>query len=298
MSGTLRFLWRHPLARGRRWATLRRFLAWQVASRVFPGESIVPFVDGSRLIVARGRHAATGNLYVGLHEFVEMAFTLHALRAEDLFVDVGANVGAYTLLASACAGARTLAFEPAEQAFGQLRDNVRLNAIECRVRCLRVGLGARAGTVSFSRDEGSRNRVLADTANGTHAATRIEVQALDDVMAARGERAAPRLLKLDVEGYEGEVLAGAARTLSGDGACALVLETGQAHHYGHSDAGIERTLRNAGFAPATYCPLTRTLVPRTAAATPGDNVIFVRGLAWFQARVQTAPVFDVHGRRI
>jgi hypothetical protein len=47
-----------------------------------------------------GMTGATGNLYVGLHEFEEMAFLLHFLRPGDLFADVGANVGSYTILAA------------------------------------------------------------------------------------------------------------------------------------------------------------------------------------------------------
>jgi hypothetical protein len=54
----------------------------------------------------------TGNLYAGLHEFSEMGFLLHLLRQNDLFVDVGANLGSYTVLASAVCQARNIAFEP------------------------------------------------------------------------------------------------------------------------------------------------------------------------------------------
>jgi hypothetical protein len=42
----------------------------------------------------------SGNIYAGLHEFGDMAFVLHFLRAGDLFADVGANIGSYTVLAS------------------------------------------------------------------------------------------------------------------------------------------------------------------------------------------------------
>jgi hypothetical protein len=44
-------------------------------------------------VVSTVEWIATGNLYVGLHEFEEMAFLLHFLRRGDLFADVGANVG-------------------------------------------------------------------------------------------------------------------------------------------------------------------------------------------------------------
>ena len=62
----------------------------------------------------------TGNIYCGLVEFADMAFVLHVLRAGDLFVDIGANAGAYTLLASSVAGAKTTCFEPAPATYARL----------------------------------------------------------------------------------------------------------------------------------------------------------------------------------
>ena len=89
---------RHPLTRNARLATLVRWLRWQVGSRLLPGPVVVPFVNNTSLIVRPGMTGATGNVYCGLHEFEDMALVLHALRSRDLFVDIGANVGSYTVL--------------------------------------------------------------------------------------------------------------------------------------------------------------------------------------------------------
>jgi len=48
-------------------------------------------VNGSKFLVKTGETGLTGNIYTGLHEFPDMGFLLHFLRAEDLFVDIGAN---------------------------------------------------------------------------------------------------------------------------------------------------------------------------------------------------------------
>ena len=56
---------------------------------------------------------ATGNIYAGLHEFVDMMLPLHLLRSGDLFLDVGANIGLFTLfIKQECADATVHAFEP------------------------------------------------------------------------------------------------------------------------------------------------------------------------------------------
>jgi hypothetical protein len=64
------------------------------------GEPVaMPYVNETRLLVKPGMAGATGNVYAGLHEYEDMAFVLHALRPSSRFVDVGANVGTYTVLA-------------------------------------------------------------------------------------------------------------------------------------------------------------------------------------------------------
>ena len=60
---------------------------------------------------------ATGNIYTGLHEFEDMMFLLHLLRPGDIFVDAGANIGSYTVLASAVVGAKSISFEPVPPLF-------------------------------------------------------------------------------------------------------------------------------------------------------------------------------------
>lgn len=49
---------------------------------------MVDFVNDAKLLVKPDMAGATGNVYTGLHEFEDMAFTLHCLREEDLFSKV------------------------------------------------------------------------------------------------------------------------------------------------------------------------------------------------------------------
>lgn len=95
---SLRFILDHPLNHDRKWAAFLRWLRWQLGSRLLPGAVLVPFVEDVALLVKPGMTGATGNVYCGLHEFEDMALVLHALRPDDLFVDIGANIGSYAML--------------------------------------------------------------------------------------------------------------------------------------------------------------------------------------------------------
>ena len=111
LTRSISFILGHPLNRSRPAAALVRWLRWQLGSRLLPGPVLVPFVEHIGLLMRPGMTGATGNLYCGLHEFEDMALVLHALRPADLFVDIGANVGSYSMLAAAT-GAEVSAFEP------------------------------------------------------------------------------------------------------------------------------------------------------------------------------------------
>lgn len=106
------FMLNHPLNQGSIRSTLKRFLYWQLGSRLVMGDVLVPFVDNTLLRVRPGMTGATCNIYVGLHEFEDMAFVLHLLRSGDLFVDIGANIGSYTVLAGGAVGAKCISVEP------------------------------------------------------------------------------------------------------------------------------------------------------------------------------------------
>ena len=131
MSGlpsTMAFVLHHP---GGGFRGLIRFLNWQTVTRVLRDPIlVVPWIKGASLAIRRGEHGLTGNLYCTLLEFDEMGFFLSTLQEGDTFIDVGANGGAYTVLASAVCGSRVIAFEPVPETYETLVRNVRVNQVQ------------------------------------------------------------------------------------------------------------------------------------------------------------------------
>ena len=196
---SLGFVVRHPLNRGRAGAALVRWLRWQVGSRLLPGPVLMPFVNDVRLIVAPGMTGATGNVYCGLHEFEDMALALHALRPGDLFVDIGANVGSYSMLGGA-AGAQCLSIEPIPSTFAWLTRNIAVNGLGDRVQALNLGLGRGEGRLRFTGGLDTVNHVLAE-GEVADDPLEVRVRTLDEVLDGQS----PTLIKIDVEGFETEV---------------------------------------------------------------------------------------------
>ncbi len=281
----LRYVWTHPLNAGGRFRAIGRVIRWQIGSRLRPGPVALPFVGSTHLLVSRGMTGATGNWYCGLHEVCEMAFVLHVLRATDHFVDVGANVGSYTVLAAGAVGARTMAIEPIPQSFAHLLQNVALNGIGDRVRCWQGGLSDRAGALRFSSELDTVNHVLAegeDLPNVVVPVTTLDELVGDDV---------PAIMKIDVEGHEAAVIEGARRTLGDPRLLAVVMETnGSGARYGIADDALIATMRNARFSPFSYDPFLRHLTPWVSSSA---NTVFVRDVAAVDERIKSAPRFSL-----
>lgn len=278
---TIRFILGHPLSGKTPVASLARYLRWQATSRVFRIQT-VEWIGGARLVVERGMTGATGNIYCGLHEFSDMAFLLHFLQPGDTFLDIGANVGSYTVLASGVRGATTIAFEPDPLSSERFMRNVSVNNLADKVALHRVALGARDGEAFFTSGRDTMNRMAAAGEAGSVA---VPVKRLDSIAGA-GDAV---LIKMDVEGFEADVLAGAEAKLASPHLIAIITE-------GH-DQEIVATLTRHGFARAFYDPFTRSL--RAEAPAGGtSNALFIRKAEDVQRRLSAAPRIPVLGQSL
>ena len=181
LLNTLRFIWNHPLNTDCKLAALSRFIRWQIGSRLVNAPVAVKFVDHTRLLIATGMYGATMSIYTGLQEFEDMAFALHFLREDDLFVDIGANVGSYSILASGAVGARTISVEPVPFAYHRLLDNVYLNNIANKVTALNIALGQEAGVLNLTSGLDTVNHVVSESEVLTDV-IQVPVSTLNDVL--------------------------------------------------------------------------------------------------------------------
>ncbi len=274
----LTFVWNHPLNADHRLVALGRVVRWQLASRLMPGPVALPFVEGTSLFATRGMTGATGNWYCGLHEVRDMAFVLHLLRADEHFLDVGANVGSYTVLAAGAVRARVTSVEPVPETFLNLQRNVALNGLASRVQACQCGLSDASGALRFTKGLDTANHVLA--AGEDLPATSVPVRTLDELVGSD----VPILIKIDVEGHERAVLLGGGRTLADPRLLAVVMETnGSGARYGVSDADLVSLMQQHGFSASAYDPFGRRL---EEASEADGNTIFVRDRVRVETRVR------------
>ncbi len=149
---------------------------------------------------------------------------LGAVREGDEIWDVGANVGFYTELLARRAGdgGTVRAFEPAPHCFEQLRRRTEEKELR-NVQLHQVALGAEAGSMQmeiFEDPEQGSHRVIGPGEGGAGATTRVVVVRGDE-LRAREQLGVPQVVKIDVEGFEEEVIQGMEQTLR-DPACRAI----------------------------------------------------------------------------
>lgn len=201
----------------------RWHLAWFVLR-------VVPDIKGRAWLfrLLRGRSAPSGEFDVSLSNGVRLHAVLpyephiwflrqrtpllgpvldRVLSAGDTFVDVGANIGLYSCWAAHVVGetGRVLAFEPVPVTRDRLSANVRLNDADAVVEVRGEAVGAETGSLEiFYRPDAlglaSSHRPEEGAIRVSTPQTTLDV-AIGDLM--------PKLLKIDVEGHELEVLSGA-----------------------------------------------------------------------------------------
>ena len=284
----LRLICRQPVNQRRKIGAILDFLLWQIRSRITSKPISYRWLNGARVLVRHGEAGFTFNIYCGLQDFSEMAYLLHVLRKNDLFVDVGANMGSYTLLASAVRGARTVCFEPNPTTFARLSQNLLLNHLGERVTAHLAGVGEKPGFLRLSLNQDCGNHILCD--NEREEGVEVKVVTLDEILAGT----CPSLLKIDVEGFELSVLRGAGAILKGPGLHSIILEfwgTGnRENRYGYRESDILELLREHGFISHGYDPFTRKLTPREPSY---GNALFIRGRDRIQALVRASESFQV-----
>lgn len=220
-----------------------------------------------------------------------MSFLLHLLRNTDTFFDVGANVGSYTILASGVCGSRSLSFEPVPATFEILKKNIDLNHLQQKIKAIPAGVGQEQGFLHFSSDQDTTNHVIPVSEIMTDT-IRVPIVSLDEYSFE-----SPLVIKIDVEGFETEVLRGASNLLRLDSLKAIIIElNGSGNRYNFDESLIHIKLTEQGFKPYQYDPFNRQLLEITSYGS--FNTLYLRDLSLIKERLNSAKPFRVFSQSI
>ncbi|MER3390664.1 MAG: FkbM family methyltransferase [Microcella sp.] len=275
----------HPGSRGsRRVLSLARFALWQLNKRTVRAAPTLPvYGHKARMRAYPDSQAASGLIYFGYPDWLEMRLLEKFLRPGDTFVDVGANIGTYSVLAHTCVAPHgtIVAFEPDPRIVARLRENFQLNGMDtARIHAVAVSnentrvafcaadsVGAVVQSSHHSRDVQHVSAVKLDTA------------LLDSI----GDIAA---MKIDIEGHELSALHGASELLDG-GVGLIMLETNQCASHDERRE-LQSFLSSKDYALFSVEDDEPTLCALSAPSSYPHNAVAIRDMARFRARVPSA----------
>jgi FkbM family methyltransferase len=208
-----------------------------------------------------------------------MLFVLRLLRPGDVFFDVGANAGAFAVLAASC-GCEVVAFEPIDESRTLLNRNVDLNRHLGPIKVEGLAVSSSTGRARMTTALGPANRLLTDEES-----CGVEVPATTLDAYCQGSRT-PTFLKIDVEGHELEVAKGAAGILADPRLLGLLVETFRPHNIESPGLReLETRLGAAGFLPFDFEPETNALRPLVAPDQGTNNTIYLRDIPEIERRL-------------
>jgi FkbM family methyltransferase len=170
-------------------------------------------------------------MYNYLIDWEEFNLIRSYIRPGDHVLDIGSNIGTYSLWMSKFVGpnGKVHCFEPDRQNFDKLEANILGNNLDGIVQANNIGLSDTDGVLSFTTGLDKENHISRETVPGT---VPIRVQQLDTYIQ-QNRIAGIAYMKIDVEGFEYSVLKGAGRLLSD-------------HKVGIIQIEINDTIRNSG----------------------------------------------------
>jgi len=210
-------------------------------------ETEVDLPVGLRITIPPGFPSAR-SFAGGLYEPEVTHFVEENLEANMTFVDIGANIGYYTVIASRLVGkfGRVFAFEPDSRNYAYLQRNVEANRLR-NVEIIEKAATDRNGTAPFVRDPGGAEGWVAKEERGPNRIT-VQTTTLDHFFKSEGWPSI-HMAKMDVEGSEKSVLEGMRGVIERNPRMLLIMEFNRAtlERAGSNPAALAKLLAELGY---------------------------------------------------
>lgn len=272
-AATVGRIWSHPQNRCRRWRAVATYAAWQGWERTVRRPWTVPLTSTRRIRCYPHCPVTSSVLYYRLADDAEMRFLLDVLADGEVFLDIGAHAGVYSVLASSVPGVRVVAVEPSSATFARLVENVSLNHIGERVTPLQLAVSNRRGEARLSIGLDAMNALVHGDDDDSEP---VALTTVDSLMADL-DIPTVGLVKIDVEGGELDVLTGAQDTIEASRP-PIIVEV-------NDPEGLASFAARAGYTSVRYGE-DRSLVPTSIGSCHGRNALLVGDLDEARRRLQ------------
>jgi len=193
--------------------------------RRLEGKYVIENVLGSKMYLDLSRDAGVSwELYkVGIREPFITSFLQKEIKEGDVIVDIGANIGYYALLESKLVGekGKVYAIEPVPESVNLLKKNISLNR-RSNIEVFQLAIGGRITTdYIYISPALNVSSLIKPKANRFIKKIKIKVTTLDEFLK---DKPFPTLIRMDVEGYEIEIIKGMRNILESNKPLKILIE--------------------------------------------------------------------------
>lgn len=216
-----------------------RFLLFRIRKRLGILPSVLS-ISRSKIVAIRRDGAIAAAIYtLGYYDYHNMFLIKKLMLNLKTYVDVGANIGVYSLLASETKSAKVYAVEPYKPTFNHLVRNIRANRRH-NVRAFNLAMGARNGMagLAISCDDSGHQTVNASE-------NRIKIKRVSMVSFCRQNNIVPTVVKIDTEGSELDIIIGLGRMIKQ--VKVMFVELNEINRNNHTEHKIIRYMRSYNF---------------------------------------------------
>jgi FkbM family methyltransferase len=226
----------HPTNKSHQLKTIMRVVWWKLNQLFFHLPTLVEISPGVKCICYPDSSFGSLIVYVTLPEFLEMHFVLAVIEPKDTFIDVGANIGVFSLLAASKINqGKVYAFEPLALPLQRLQENSFLNNFHSSIIPFNFVISEHNGMINFEEHPASEESAISlQEHSSSSKIQKYKTITLDNFIKQKSLKAI-KLLKIDVEGAELSVLKGATKALENQRVQMILVELNpQSQQYGYT----------------------------------------------------------------
>lgn len=281
-----RTIYSHPYNRRKPFFALYRLLRWQLDKKLSSKGRVYTYWGTRKITCYPDSHESMWLVYNYYMDWDEFHFIKRYVREASVVLDVGANIGVYTLWISQYLGneGRLIAFEPDPQNCRRCAENLEQNNLEM-VRLEQTALSNRSGKLELSIGKDMENHLMPDDA-ATSPSIAVQGTTLDEYCRLH-DIARIDFLKIDVEGAESLVLQGAENALARSMIGVIQLElTNALKRYGIDRADLVELLHKHDYSLYTYSCIENQLHAVQEPNETPQNVYAIHDIDEVRSRLQ------------
>ena len=270
---TLKYILSHPNCQDKKIRSVFKFIGWQFYKRLTNKYIDHQVINGIKIRCYPDSRSASAVLYCGLYDYHEMNFLLRYLRAEDSFLDIGANIGTYTLLAASKITFGTIySFEVLPKNYARLEENLKINHLQ-QVKTYPLAVSNFTGNTALNLAEGDSMPFI--TAQPTDNTVVVATDMIDNLLQHESLNNLT-LAKIDIEGAELLALQGATSLLEKQLPQVWIMEINNCvNNFDYQKDDLINFLQDYDYGLYEYNADTNQIIPTTLDHQKGNNFLVI-----------------------